>query len=97
MHIHLSINIDQVRMQLFKGVCGPGFLKNESDEVKDKFREIWFNEELGIEQKQAEFRKQAQELLKGDAVRQRNRKYMKYSCIYFTLIVCSIAFTDDSL
>ena len=55
-------------MQLFKGVCGPGFLKNESDEVRDKFRQAWFNEELSIEQKQSEFRKLAQELLKGDAV-----------------------------
>jgi hypothetical protein len=55
-------------MQLFKGVCGPGFVKNESDEVRDKFRQVWFNEELNIEAKQSEFRKLAQELLKGEAV-----------------------------
>jgi hypothetical protein len=55
-------------MQLFKGVCGPGFLKNESDDVRDRFRQVWFNEELNIEAKQTEFRKLSQELLKGDVV-----------------------------
>ena len=53
-------------MQLFKGVCGPGFLKNESDEVRDRFMHVWFNDDMTIEQKQTEFRKLAQELLKNE-------------------------------
>uniref|UniRef100_A0A915MCZ1 Uncharacterized protein n=1 Tax=Meloidogyne javanica TaxID=6303 RepID=A0A915MCZ1_MELJA len=57
---------EETRMQLFKGVCGPGFLKNESDEVRDRFMHVWFNDDMTIEQKQTEFRKLAQELLKNE-------------------------------
>lgn len=41
-------------MQTFKGMCGPGFLKNESGEVVEKFRPVWFSEQLSVEQKQME-------------------------------------------
>ncbi|KAL3116775.1 hypothetical protein niasHT_004276 [Heterodera trifolii] len=60
---------EEVRMQTFKGVCGPGFLKNESGEVVDKIRHVWFNDELNVEQKQAEFRKIAKEMLKGESAK----------------------------
>uniref|UniRef100_A0A914HIU4 Uncharacterized protein n=1 Tax=Globodera rostochiensis TaxID=31243 RepID=A0A914HIU4_GLORO len=60
---------EEVRMQIFKGVCGPGFLKNESGEAVEKFRHVWFNDELNVEQKQTEFRKIAKELLKGESAK----------------------------
>jgi len=60
---------DEVRYQIFKGVCGPGFLKNESDITKDAFRKIWFDENLSIEQKQTEFKKFGASVLSGESLK----------------------------
>jgi hypothetical protein len=54
---------------IFKGACGPSFLHNATDDVADKFREVWFNEETTADQKQAEFQKLAKELLTGESVK----------------------------
>ncbi|KAF7632895.1 hypothetical protein Mgra_00007754 [Meloidogyne graminicola] len=57
---------EETRVQLFKGVCGPGFLKNESNDIRASFMDVWFDDDLSIEQKQIEFRKLAQHMLKND-------------------------------
>lgn len=59
---------EQDRIQAFKGMCGPGFLKNESNEVREEFQKVWFDENLSIDQKQAEFKRIAALRLKGNAV-----------------------------
>lgn len=56
-------------MAIFKAVCGPNFLQNSTEEIVDKFKQIWFNEGIDVEQKQAEFQKLAKELLTGESVK----------------------------
>lgn len=59
---------EETRMQAFKGMCGPGFLKNESNDVRQEFQKLWFDENLSIEQKQTEFKRLAAQKLSGSAV-----------------------------
>jgi len=66
---------DDVRFTAFKGMCGPGFLKNESGAIRDEFQKVWFDETLSIEQKQVEFRKMATLRLSGVAL-QKFEKFM---------------------
>lgn len=59
---------EEVRFSIFKGVCGPGFLKNETDTNKDAFKKLWFDENLTIEQKRTEFKKLAESVLSGNSL-----------------------------
>ncbi|KAI1711975.1 OV39 antigen [Ditylenchus destructor] len=59
---------EETRMQAFKGMCGPGFLKNESNDVRQEFQKLWFDENLSIEQKQTEFKRLAAQKLSGSAL-----------------------------
>ena len=54
---------DEARHAAFKGMCGPGFLKNESEAVRDAFHGVWFNDELGVDEKEVEFRKLAVQII----------------------------------
>lgn len=60
---------DKVRQVVFKGMCGPGFLRNESSEVRDAFYVVWFNENLDVDKKEIEFRKLAVQYLKENSVK----------------------------
>uniref|UniRef100_A0A915D8A8 Uncharacterized protein n=1 Tax=Ditylenchus dipsaci TaxID=166011 RepID=A0A915D8A8_9BILA len=67
---------DDARMAAFKGVCGPGFLKNESSSVRDEFHKVWFDESLSIDQKEAEFKRLAGLRLTGSSM-QKFEKFVK--------------------
>lgn len=60
---------NEARRTVFKGMCGPGFLRNESSEVRDAFQNVWFNDELDVDTKEVQFKKLAEQHLKGNAVK----------------------------
>lgn len=59
---------ENIRYAAFKGICGPGFLVNESEDVRDKFIKVWNNEEMNIDEKENEFKKLAKQYLSGKSV-----------------------------
>ncbi|KAI6227974.1 hypothetical protein M3Y95_00573400 [Aphelenchoides besseyi] len=63
---------DEVRFSIFKGMCGPSFLKNADQAVRSQFQNVWFNDHLSLDEKEAEFKKLAYSLLTGDALKKFN-------------------------
>jgi hypothetical protein len=73
---------DEVRFKIFHGMCGPGkgvlmgkvmnaclaFLKDATPAVRSQFQNVWFDDKMGLDEKETEFKKLAYSLLTGDAV-----------------------------
>ncbi|KAI6196801.1 hypothetical protein M3Y94_01152000 [Aphelenchoides besseyi] len=70
---------DEVRFSIFKGMCGPSFLKNADQAVRSQFQNVWFNDHLSLDEKEAEFKKLAYSLLTGDAVSEQNENSKKFN------------------
>ncbi|KAI6242863.1 hypothetical protein M3Y99_00195000 [Aphelenchoides fujianensis] len=63
---------EEVRMKVFKGMCGPSFLKDADQSVRSQFQAVWFNDNLSLEAKETEWKKLAYSLLTGDALKKFN-------------------------
>uniref|UniRef100_A0A7E4VTR9 SXP/RAL-2 family protein Ani s 5-like cation-binding domain-containing protein n=1 Tax=Panagrellus redivivus TaxID=6233 RepID=A0A7E4VTR9_PANRE len=59
-----------VRHRVFKGMCGPSFLRNSSSTVRNEFKKVWFNANLTIDEKELAFKRLAYSLLSGDSLQQ---------------------------
>uniref|UniRef100_A0A914D3Z1 Uncharacterized protein n=1 Tax=Acrobeloides nanus TaxID=290746 RepID=A0A914D3Z1_9BILA len=64
---------DEVRHRIFKGMCGPSFLRNASETIRTEFKKVWFDAKMTIEEKEVAFKKLAYSLLTGDALAQFNK------------------------
>uniref|UniRef100_A0A914Y4Z0 Uncharacterized protein n=1 Tax=Panagrolaimus superbus TaxID=310955 RepID=A0A914Y4Z0_9BILA len=60
----------EVRAQVFKGMCGPSFLKNASSTIRNEFKKVWFDPNLNIDEKELAFKRLAYSLLTGDSLQQ---------------------------
>lgn len=58
----------EVRMKVFHGMCGPAFLKDVSPTVRTQFQNIWFDDNLILDEKEAQFKRLAFSLLTGTSV-----------------------------
>ncbi|KAH7723064.1 Protein F40E10.5 [Aphelenchoides avenae] len=53
-------------------MCGPAFLKDASNTVRNEFKRIWFDEKLTLDEKSSEFQKLAYSTLNGEALEKFN-------------------------
>jgi len=60
----------EARHKIFKGMCGPSFLKNASQTVRVEFKKVWFDPNLTIDEKELAFKRLAYSLLSGEALQQ---------------------------
>lgn len=67
---------DEQRHKIFHGMCGPAFLKDASNTVRNEFKRIWFDEKLTLDEKSSEFQKLAYSTLNGEAVSDRGRRIL---------------------
>ncbi|CAD5215693.1 unnamed protein product [Bursaphelenchus xylophilus] len=59
---------EEVRFKVFHGMCGPAFLKDASPAIRTQFQNIWFDDNLSLDEKESEFKKLAFSLLTGSAL-----------------------------
>ncbi|CAD5211332.1 unnamed protein product [Bursaphelenchus okinawaensis] len=63
---------EEVRFKVFHGMCGPAFLKDVSPAIRTQFQNVWFDDNMSIDEKESEFKKLAYSLLTGAALNKFN-------------------------